>query len=466
MLRASRRGMVDLIVMIVLIVFLLGMGTLAFLTYDRAQKEGQLVAALHEIPARQQAEIDAVRARFAEVSALIGFRGETGFSSPQAIAALLEAGSELVAEYYFLQGDVTDTRLTGTRAQNVNVRRAGQRESASVLMVNTTSRNDSPLYDTATVQNLQAAIGRVDDMINRLVDVYTPRIAREFEQQGEALQQERARVTRELEEAFQSVDADIENARNSHNDKLGELAREQGALSSARAREADALATLDGPGVREARERAFLAAVEAARARGASLEMQEAYRLQEAKRRLDSSRDPDGVVMAVSERSGYVWINIGQLADVKVNQTFQVLRADTGRAGESAIAEIRVVEVLENNISRCRVDALESQDVYPRQGDMIRNPNFSSVQYESWALVGQFGGQYTRLSRQQLVDALRAAGFRVTDEITPTTDAVIIGGNWADDPAWRRARERRLSFETYNEEDVLWFLGLIGPDRR
>src|SRR5690606_15090873 len=96
-MRASRRGMVDLIVMIVMIVFLLGMATLAWLTYDKAQKERSYLAALREIPAKQRAEIDSVRARYADLSSLIGFKGHADFTSPDEIAHLLEEGAQLAA---------------------------------------------------------------------------------------------------------------------------------------------------------------------------------------------------------------------------------------------------------------------------------------------------------------------------------------------------------------------------------
>ena len=83
-LRVSRRGMVDLIVMVLMIVLLLGVSVLAFIAFDRAKKEEIYVAKMRELPAAQSAEMDATKAKFAQVSSLIGFKGNADFSSPAA----------------------------------------------------------------------------------------------------------------------------------------------------------------------------------------------------------------------------------------------------------------------------------------------------------------------------------------------------------------------------------------------
>jgi hypothetical protein len=171
-------------------------------------------------------------------------------------------------------------------------------------------------------------------------------------------------------------------------------------------------------------------------------------------------------VFLADEDSGSVWIDIGQRTGLHVGQTFQVVRPDASRSSEVQIGEIRVKQLLEGNVARCHVDSLDDPSMFPRAGDLIKNPNFSARQYQKWALVGTFGGTFTKHTRQQLIDILRRTGFQVVETIDETVDAVIIGGNWMSDPEWMKAKELMLNIETYPEEEVLHFLGMSGPDRK
>ncbi|MBZ0136899.1 MAG: hypothetical protein K8I27_11050 [Planctomycetes bacterium] len=472
MSRQSRRGMVDLIVMIVMIVFLLGMGTLAFITYDKAEKEKQYLSALREIPARQSAELDAVRARYAEVSNYIGFKGDAAYSSPKAIETLLNEGSEVVADYYEVADAAgSSTPLSETEAgKQIKLKiinDAGEEEEVTidVRQIKGTSRNAAKLYEAADVKTLQTALGKQDVLIDELVKNHIPRISGQRTFQSKYRSDKAANKGTESERLYGNVATAIETANGELATQQQEVADAEQRLAEAMKKEIETYNKLDSDTVREAREEAFDSAREAAKARREAREAMEAYRIQADKRRIDDSRDPDGAVFLVDPKSGYVWINIGQSSDVRKNQTFQVLRADASRSSELPIGEIRVQEVLRGNIARCRVDALENPGIYPQAGDIIRNPNFSDRQYHSWALVGEFGGSYTKLTRQQLTDLLRSVGFRVTSEIDATTDAVVIGGNWDKDPSFIRAEERRLNFEKYPEEEVLWFLGRTGPEK-
>lgn len=471
MSRYSRRGMVDLIVMIVMIVFLLGMGTLAFLTYDKAQKEKQYLAALREIPARQQSELDSVKARYAEVCMYIGFRGEAAYSSPQAIQQLLNEGSQVVADYYVVdpvEGQAAP--LQGTRTTSIKVRlfKDGQwtEEELPISQVEGTRRNSAKIYEAQDVLTIQHALGRQDEVINSLVTRYIPNVQAQRKSQKDEKDREAGRKATESSNKYGEVSTEIETANADMETKQEAVASSEQRLAEAMKKENETYLKLDSDAVREAREAAFAAAREAAVARREAREAMEAYRLQTDKRRRDDTRDPDGAVFLVDRKSGYVWINIGQKSDVRKNQTFQVLRADASRNSEVPIGEIRVQEVMRGNIARCRVDALDDPNTYPEAGDVIKNPNFSDRQYYSWALVGEFGGSFTSLTRQQLTDLLRSVGYRVTTQIDATTDAVIIGGNWDKDPEFIKAEERRLSFEKYPEREVLWFLGMIGPDQQ
>ena len=470
MSRTSRRGMADLIVMIVMIVFLLGMGTLAFLTYDKAQKEKQYLAALREIPARQQAEMNSVKARYAEVCMYIGFKGEAAVSSPAAIESLLDEGAKVVADYYSV--DASEKPLQGTKAATITVRlydkekKQWTEEKVPIAQVNDTRRNESQIYQRQDTPTIQAALGRQDEAINGMFTRHIPRIREQRAIQKAEKDRTMGDKNSKSDTQYGNISSEIESANAAIKGEQDKVSEAEKRLAEALKKENDKYALLDSESVRDAREEAFAAAREAATARRQAREAMEAYRIQADKRRRDDSRDPDGAIFLVDTKSGYVWINIGQKSDVHKNQTFQVLRSDASRSSDTQIGEIRVQEVLRGNIARCRVDALDDPNIYPEAGDIIKNPNFSKRQYYSWALVGEFGGQFTSLTRQQLTDLMRGLGFRVQSSIDATTDAVIIGGNWDKDPEFMRAEERRLNFEKYPEREVLYFLGMVGPDQK
>lgn len=450
-MRASRRGLVDLIVMIVMIVFLLGMGTLAFITYEKAQKERSYLAALREIPARQKAEIDSVKARYATLSNQIGFKGAAAFSSPERIQDALKDGTNLQADYYSITA-TGDGPLSGVEGGTVRG----------------TSRGADPLYAEAHLasRTLRGAIGAQDNAINHVAGSVTPAILQQRALQRRLRNEAAAERTTASNESYEAAKAKAYTAGENIKSSSQNLTGQANTLATELAEENAVFLRLDSSEIRDARERAFAMSRQAADERRRAIEAQEAFRLKSDSRRSDDSRDPDGMVFLVDEVSGYVWINIGQGAGVQLDQTFQVVRADPSRGSEISIAEIRVREILRGNIARCRVDALEDADRYPRAGDLVRNPNFTARQYQRWALVGSFGGEHSRFTRQQLTDILRRTGFRVYETVDRNVDAVIIGGNWMSDPEWVKAEDMRLSVETYSEEEVLYFLGIIGPESR
>ncbi|MHC4841708.1 MAG: BRCT domain-containing protein, partial [Planctomycetota bacterium] len=231
--------------------------------------------------------------------------------------------------------------------------------------------------------------------------------------------------------------------------EAGEAAREENEAHSA----------LNNDETRARTEEVFGRQREILDERKKSNRVKDEYRLKSNARTTDDSRDVDGAIFQVDEESGWVWINIGKASDVRLNSTFQVLRADTSNSAEISIGEVRVKELLNRNMARCRVDNLDDPNVYPQQGDLIRNPNYSKRQYQTYALVGDFGGEYSKLTRQQVVDMLRGAGFTVVSTVTGATDALVIGGNWKDDPQFQKAEEERYNLETFTVDDVLYFLG-------
>lgn len=463
MLRASRRGLADLIVMIVMIVFLLGMGALAFFAYDKQQSERTYVARLRQVPARQKAEIDATKARYAEVCANIGFKGDADYSSPAAIREMLRLGGETVADYFESQGTEEKGDVKGTR----NVSRKIGEKTVNQGVVEKTRLNTEKIWEFANNVTLHMAIGAQDNVIQEMVGTHIPKIRNQRVAQRKFRDDAATDRQNQTEQAYAGAKSNMEAADNAIKNKNDEVSAKETELGDASNEEYAAYARLDSPEIRGNRENAFTKLRDTALARKNAVDKQRQYRLKADARRFDDSRDPDGYVFLVDNKSGWVWINIGQRNDVRLNQTFQVMRADASRASELPIGEIRVKEILEGNIARCRVDVLEDTSNYPAAGDIIKNPNFTARQYQTFALVGKFGGSHTQHTRQELVDMLLNLGFRVVSKIDGATDAVITGGDWVDDPVFKQAKEvDQLNFETYTEEEVLYFLGFAGPDPR
>jgi hypothetical protein len=359
--------MVDLIVMIVMIVFLLGMATLAFITYDKAQKERGYLAALREIPARQKSELDTVKARYSELSTLVGLKGNADFTSEAEIERMLREGSRMMAEYYTVHapGSEESKSIAGVD-QNADSKKLVPRVDATgrveyveepykTIKVGGTNIVAERIYNPTEITTLQGGIARQDDVIHKLVTTEIPNINKQRVNQGVEKSKAAGERSRGAEAAYAATNQKI---RTSEEDvgKLNSDSRDyETALAQAKEAEANTAVRLTAADLRADREAAYRTATEAAEAQNAAVDAQDAYRLQSDKRRMDDSRDPDGAVFLVDDTSGYVWINIGQKSGVQLEQTFQVVRPSANLSSETQIAEIRVKELLRGNVARCRV---------------------------------------------------------------------------------------------------------------
>lgn len=460
MRRNSQRGLVDLVFMILMIVLVIGAGAAIFFTYDASQKEKTYISRLQQVPAQQQSQLDSTRARYAEVCQLIGFKGNADYSSEVAIKMALEFGAQDIVEYYTVDKGGAATREVNT--VNVNGGSAGFDKE-----INGVEKAEKPVYKFNETSTIEKALGAQDMMINDLVSAAIP-----------SLRSERMLHRKWRDEAIadakvegDKIDGELEIAIRGNSETRGESL--EGVLEAASEEVKDAEVELGNAlkeenseysklGDEETRartEEVFRKTRDIEKQRQEASRVQGNHRIKSGNRGKDDSRDPDGAIFQVDEESGWVWINIGKASDVRLNSTFQVLRADTSNSSEVAVGEIMVKQLLGNNMARCRVDNLDDPSVYPQQGDLIRNPNYSSRQYQIYALVGEFGGTYSKLTRQQIVDMLRGAGFTVVSKVNGATDALVIGGNWLEDPEFQKADEKRYNLEMLTVEDVLYFLG-------
>lgn len=455
--RNNRRGMVDLIFMILMIVLVLGMATLAFFAYDNAEKEKVYVARIEQVPAKQLAELDSTRARYAEVCKLIGFKGNADFSSEAAIRLRLQNAVGYDPKLGLDDQDLQKIETYGITAASPGEK--GQVVMSSAGRIDGVAKNSEPVYEYSSTYTVEKALGAQDELINSLVTKGVPDLRKQRENQREWHNAE-VKIADDNSTATDKKVADQLEADTSILRSEAEKASQAEAdLAEAQAKENEAFVGLNNKETRDATNRVFDKQKEILLERQRTSGVQRDYRSKSNTRSRDDSRDFDGAIFQVDEESGWVWINIGKASDVRLNTTFQVLRADTSNSSEVSVGEIRVKELLGRNMARCRVDNLDDQGVYPEQGDLIRNPNFSSRQYQTYCLVGEFGGKFSELTKQQITDMLRGAGFTVVSKVTGATDALVIGGNWTKDPEFEKAKEERYNLETFSVEDVLFFLG-------
>jgi hypothetical protein len=460
-LRASKRGMVDLIVMILMIVLLLGVSVLAFIAFDRAKKEEIYVAKMRDLPAAQHAEIDATRARFAQVSNLIGFKGNADFSSPAAIKLMLEKGGSRNGALQRLNSQNPDD-MNSSGIKNVTFDEKGKK----MPRVIGTKEEPPVIYTWADGITVVEAIAAQDFLINSLVEEYVPSMQKQVEMQRKWRNEANDARAAAVDKGFGDLATDIEgeNAalRTTHE---GAIVAES-TMTEASKKEMESYDNLSGQAVMDAYKAKNDAMRATMPAREAAREMGDEFQKKASRRIVDDTRDPDGYVFLVDNVSGWVWINIGQKSDVRLDMSFQVLRADPSLPSLMPIGEIRVKEILRGNVARCRIDALDDQGVMPRQGDIVRNPNFNDRQYYSYCLVGKFGGNSTRYTYQQWVTKLTEMGFHVVQTITGSTDVAILGEDWRSDKVYLKSKEEGLEFETMTEKDLMWFLGLEGPEAK
>lgn len=457
--RASRRGMADLVVMILMIVLLIGISVLAFIAFDRAKKEELYLARLREIPASQRAEMDATRAKFAQVSGLIGFKGNADFSSPSAIKLLLEKGGKR-------NGMVQKISSANPEDKNNSGIRNVSYPEKKMPRVGGTKEEEVSIYTYADGITVLEAIAKQDALINSLVSEYIPSMERQVQLQRQWLDEASSEREKAVNDGFTKLERDIYNENAALKEKNNEAIVAEGELTEVMKRQQEAYDNLSGQAVLDAYKakneamRATLPAREEAR------EMGEEFQKKASRRIMDDSRDPDGYVFLVDAVSGWVWINIGQKSDVRLEMSFQVLRADPSLPSLMPVGEIRVKEIVRGNVARCRIDALDDPAVFPRQGDIIRNQTFNDRQYYSYCLVGKFGGNSSRYTYQQWVTKLSEMGFRVVQRISGSTDVAVLGQDWRSDPVYLKAREEGLEFETMTEKELMWFLALEGPESR
>ena len=173
----------------------------------------------------------------------------------------------------------------------------------------------------------------------------------------------------------------------------------------------------------------------------------------------------DGTVYFVDNDNRWCYINLGRKDGAKPDMTFNVLRFQHTEA-PLQVGIIKVKQVLSERTSWCDIITTLEEDVPIRAGDKIADAGYWRHHPQKYALVGKFGGEYTRYSRAQTMQMLRNAGFDVTPEVTRFTQVVVLGGDFRDDDQYisifdedGALFEARTSYKFWRPEELYDFLG-------
>lgn len=167
-----------------------------------------------------------------------------------------------------------------------------------------------------------------------------------------------------------------------------------------------------------------------------------------------ASRKPDGKIARVLGEQGLVYINLGQNDQVTPGLTFAVYSAASGIPEDGkGKAKIQVSSV-QGKISEARI--IESTKDDPiAEGDVIGNLVFNPQRPMTFVVEGEFNlaGQGTAdpNGAKQIQRLIQGFGGKVSDELTLTTDYLIIGEEPAKPP--KPAEDANAAtLQIYNEK--------------
>lgn len=458
--RRSRKGeaRLDVIVMIVVIVAVLGMGTWAFFAYSAWADDEPVVARMETAPMALRAELTSLQ-RMSEVASAP--LGHTDVDSIQrqilSFTGSQNANPVIPAERppYFAPSPNAVNESRDDRNSGVFV-------DANGKLVGVEQINDQ--YAQNDITTLVALINAQQVRINALVDTIElwGRVQTAESNKAKAASTAYADRAKKFVEAdlvpfLDGLDTELRTALNGYvtsvNAEADAIAQTNANLAGAHDVVTAARKKLDeerqkvGPAAKAAREA-----------------QEEAWNLLSRRNQLLAANpDFSGFVEQVEPNSGYVWINLGQLDNVRREMTFQVFSPTEDGSGTVLVAEIRVKNVLGAHLSQCRIDFLKDDRVKPKIGDFVKNPNYATKAYQVYAFVGNFGGKASKFSKQQLTDILEQAGLVVRSPARDT-EVVIVGEGYENDPAFRKLVEDGVTFVSRTERDILYMLGISSPD--
>lgn len=450
-MRASRRGAarLDLIVMILMCVAVLGVATWAIFSYNAWDKDELVTSRLEAWVPVVEGEYHAAIAAMEQASRPLGYVGPTGgiASAGRIESELLAYGNERPLAYSAPSGGagrdnspaVTNGALVGV--SQINNAYVGE----SAKLVSLIDAQDARINQLVTINGeWRNFLQRESEFLNTAIEEYLARLnTYTTTETPELISQNTTRLSDEIREYLSAATTEA----TSKTGVFAELNDSHEVISDARRALADERAKL-GPAAEEARRVQELVTEAIAK---------------EA-RRLAREGDFRGFVEQVDPDSGYVWISLGQSDNVRREMSFQVSAPTPDGTATVIVAEIRVKDVIGPHLSQCRIDFLRDDNVLPKPGDYVRNTAYSGQDYTIFAFAGNFGGKHSRYSRQQLTEMLQQNGRQVQTTPGDNVEVVIVGGDFTEDPHYRRLVEKGVRFERMTEREILYMYMITRPE--
>jgi hypothetical protein len=193
----------------------------------------------------------------------------------------------------------------------------------------------------------------------------------------------------------------------------------------------------------------------------AAREQTQAY-LSNLAKTLAAKGEDVGAVIQSDPASGYVWINLGQDDNVRLEDSFEVQRPSADGLSLVTIGQIRAKEIFRGHSARCRTDYLREQNDLPRAGDRLFRSAMAKRPFTYFAFAGTFGGHASKLTRAQLTELLQKFGRFVQNPPEGTLEVLIVGDNYQNDPVYKKLGTDGTKFERMTERELLYMFGISG----
>lgn len=146
--------------------------------------------------------------------------------------------------------------------------------------------------------------------------------------------------------------------------------------------------------------------------------------------KLATARKPDGKILTAVPGDKVVYINLGKKNALTLGLKFAVYSAQTGIPEDGkAKAQIEVASISDSS-AECIITQV-APNALIMEGDLIANPVYDPDNPMTFVVAGDFDldhdGVNDRAGNLVVEDLIKKWGGKVTDELTPLTDFVILG---------------------------------------
>ncbi len=148
--------------------------------------------------------------------------------------------------------------------------------------------------------------------------------------------------------------------------------------------------------------------------------------------KLATARQPDGKILSAVPGDQVVYVDLGRHHGLVLGLQFAVYSAQTGIPEDGrGKAQVEVVSIGQTS-SECRIVGVVGNNVI-LQGDLVANPVYDPNRPLTFVVLGEFDldrdGQTDRDGAPTLKSLIAEWGGKVSDELTPLTDFVVLGAS-------------------------------------